>query len=110
MNRMLTIALALIAGLTGGLLTRYVAPTTAFAQAPVTNEIRAQSFTLVDQMDHAIGTFTIDPASISFGTGVLPGTNTAKDATKTRIILRDSNGREIWSAGSGIQLLNERIR
>ena len=62
MNNKVVIALALIAGLTGGLLARYVAPQAAFAQnqAPVMQEIRAQSFTLVDSSNRVVGTFTSD--------------------------------------------------
>ena len=49
MNNRLTIAAALVAGLVGGLLTRYLTPPVAFAQdqASAPKEIRAQSFTLV---------------------------------------------------------------
>ncbi len=116
MNRMLTIALSLIAGLTGGLLTRYIAPQIAFAQAPVTKEIRAQSFTLVDEMDRVIGTFAID-----YGRQGSPRTpfppvrdprlgNQQALSTPRRIVLWDVNGREIWSAGGLAQLLNESLR
>ena len=60
MNKTLTATLALAAGFIGGLLTRYIAPPVALAQnqAPITKEIRAQSFTLVDPSDHTVGTFT----------------------------------------------------
>jgi len=113
MNRTLNVALALAAGLLGGLLTHYIAPSAAFAQVqappslvpgvpnnrPITKEIRAQSFTLVDQADHTVGTFSVEPAP--------PVRRDFK--VKTRIVLRDSNGREIWSAGgSAILPLNER--
>jgi len=95
MNKKLSIALALVAGLLGGLLTRYIAPPTAFAQdqAPIAKEIRAQSFTLVDQLDRTIGTFTFEPAEVK----VL--NQRKQPMPPTRIVLRDSNGREIWSAG-----------
>ena len=65
MNTKLSVASALFAGLLGGLLTRYIAPPVAFAQdqASITKELRAQSFTLVDSSDHAIGTFTAEPLS-----------------------------------------------
>ena len=64
MNNKLSIALALVAGLLGGLLTRYIAPPATFAQnqAPITKEMRAQSFTLVDSSDHTLGVFTAEPA------------------------------------------------
>jgi hypothetical protein len=78
----------------GGLLTRYVAPPPAFAQnqAPITKEIRAQSFTLVDQSNQTAGTFAAEP---------VPG-----PGMRVRVVLRDSKGREIWSAGgTGLQPL-----
>jgi hypothetical protein len=90
------VILALLAGLLGGgLVTRYVAPPVAFAQnpAPVTREVRAQSFTLVDSLDHAAATFSVEPRG--------PG--------QARIVLHDSRGREIWSAGgSGMLPLTSR--
>ena len=69
MNKALTVATALVAGLVGGLLTRYVVPPAAFAQdqAPITKEIRAQSFTLVDIFDRSIGTFTFTVHVTPFG-------------------------------------------
>jgi hypothetical protein len=109
MNRTLSITLALVAGLAGGLLARYIAPSTAFAQnrAPVTREIRAQSFTLVDQMDRTVGTFMVE--------GDWLGSQTLKDRqvpiSPGRIVLRDSSGREIWSVGGSIiRPLSENIR
>ena len=113
MNKTFNVGLALAAGLLGGQLTHYIAPSAAFAQVqappspvpgvpnnrPITREIRAQSFTLVDQADHTVGTFTVEPAPLvrrDFKVGA-------------RIVLRDSYGREIWSAGgSAIQPLSER--
>jgi hypothetical protein len=88
-----TVALALAAGLLGGMLSRYIAPPAAYAQnqAPQTApmEIRAQSFVLVDKSDQTIGTFSVIPGPLGpFGRPILP-----------RIVLRDSSGREIWSAG-----------
>jgi len=114
MNK-LNVAPALIAGLLGGLLTRYIAPPVAFAQdqTPAAREIRAQSFTLVDTSDRAVGTFTAEP---------IPGGRIIKMSPHTpnplngpvapqvitpqmRIVLRDSSGREIWSAGGGARIL-----
>ena len=97
------VALALAAGLLGGMLTRYIAPPTAYAQnqAPgtVPAEIRAKSFVLVDQSDRAIGTFSAVPGPIGpLGRPIL-----------LRMVLRDFNGREIWSAGgSALQPLTTR--
>jgi hypothetical protein len=100
MSKAPTVTLALAAGLVGGLLSRYVAPPSAFAQdkAKVTKEVRAQSFTLVDPSDHAVGTFTFDPGPLAQS-----GPNTIPFSVGGRVILRDSNGREIWSAGYGAQ-------
>jgi hypothetical protein len=93
MKKHLNLALVLTLGILGGLLSRYMVPSTAFAQnvpplvpradkAPtdpaVTREIRAQSFTLVDPAGRALGTFRFEG---------------------DRMVLRDSNRREIWSAG-----------
>jgi len=89
--------LSLLAGLAGGLAVHYAAPPTAFAQdqAPVTKAVRAQSFVLVDPSNHALGTFTAEPRP---GFGPL-----------ARIVLRDSGGKEIWSAGgSSVQPLSLR--
>jgi len=103
MDKKLTIALALSAGLLGGMLSRYIAPPVAFAQNqpqlvldPVTKEVRAQSFTLVDALDNTIGTFLVEPLPSS--PGRRPG--------QWRIVLRDSEGREIWSAGNTFRALS----
>jgi hypothetical protein len=107
MNNKLVIALALASGLAGGLLSRYAAPHSAFAQnqAPVTKEVRAESFTLVDSMNRPVGTFTSAPAGPPLpppppGVAPLP-----ESGPRTRIVLRDSNGREIWSAPANARML-----
>lgn len=85
MNR--NVFLALFAGLFGGLITHFVTPAAVFAQnqSRVPQEIRAQAFVLVDPLNRPAGTFT---------------------AEGMRIVLRDSKGHEIWSAGgSGLQPL-----
>jgi hypothetical protein len=99
------IAIALIAGLIGGLGTRYISPAPVFAQtpAPTTKEIRAQSFTLVDPSDRTIGTFSAEPVAnrrraIIRNPG---GDQTIVDISPMRIVLRDSTGRELWSAEPG---------
>jgi hypothetical protein len=92
MNGKLTVTIALLAGLAGGMLTRFVAPAPVFAQARAATpaELRARSFTLTDQYDHAVGTFTSDAG---------------------RIVLRDGSGREVWSAGgSTLKPLSANIR
>ena len=118
MNK-LNVALALAAGLLGGLLTCYIGPPSAFAQnqAPVAKEIRAQSFTLVDSSNRTIGTFTSDadgPPPVAVqpppGGGIAPLTpRRDRPSSRSRIVLRDSDGREIWSAGEAqIRPLSQR--
>jgi hypothetical protein len=91
MNRTLTLALAVAAGLFGGLLSRYVALPSVHAQAQAQNavEVRAQAFTLVDAQGHAIGTFTFRSEP-----GPFP-----QFPPLSRIVLLDPAGREIWAAG-----------
>jgi hypothetical protein len=103
MNRTFTVALALAAGFVGSLLTRYIAPPAALAQTqtPVAKEIRAQSFTLVDSSDHVAGTFTVESVNR------VP--QSPSQFPPQRIVLRDFNGREIWSAGgNAIRPVSER--
>jgi hypothetical protein len=97
MNNKISVFMALAAGLLGGLLTRYIAPATVFAQnqTSATTEIRAQSFVLVDAQNHAVGTFFSEPLSPPSVRPVYPG-----QPGPSRIVLRDFNGREIWSASS----------
>ena len=93
MNNKCSIVLALFAGILGGTLTRYITPPSAFAQndqSAATKEIRAQSVTLVDYLNRTVGTFTVAPVG-------------------RRIVLQDSQGREIWSAG-GSNFRNLTIR
>jgi hypothetical protein len=96
MNNKCSIVLALLAGILGGTLTRYITPPSAFAQndqATATKEIRAQRVTIVDGMDRTVGTFMVAPQ----GWG------------GRRVVLRDSQGREIWSAGgSSFRQLTDR--
>lgn len=108
MNNKLVIVLAFAAGLVGGLLSRYVAPPTTFAQnqAPVTKEFRAEGFTLVDSTNRPVGTFASAPAGPlppppPPGAAPLPESR----APRTRIVLRDSSGQEIWSAPANARIL-----
>ena len=96
MNNKSSVFIALAAGLLGGLLTRYIAPTTAFAQNQTspTTEIRGRSFVLVDAQDNVVGTFASEPIPPP---GMFQGRRPGPEPS--RIVLRDSNGREIWSAG-----------
>jgi len=90
MNNKCSIVLALLGGIVGGTLTRYITPPSAFAQNTATKEIRAQSVTLVDFLNRTVGTFTVAPVG-------------------RRIVLQDSQGLEIWSAG-GSNFRNLTIR
>jgi len=108
MNNRLTIVIALVAGLLGGILTRYVAPPTASAQnpAPSSKEIRAQSFTLVDSANRTVGIFTTEVGAPTAPPAIVPIPPTpnpspappsGRGPSAPRIVLRDSSGREIWS-------------
>jgi hypothetical protein len=96
------IAIALIAGLIGGVSTRYISPSPVLAQTQPqpAKEICAQSFTLVDPSDGTVGTFSVERVP-----GGLPTRfrNPARpdqiiDLAPMRIVLRDPAGRELWSA------------
>jgi hypothetical protein len=94
MRRNLTLALALAAGLLGGFLSRYIAPSSVHAQVqpPDALEIRAQRFSIVDAQGHLIGTFTPTKKS---------SMNSARTSLGDlpRISLVDAAGHELWSAG-----------
>jgi len=105
MNRNLTLALSLAAGLLGGWLSHYATLPTVHAQAPAPNalELRAQSFALVDDQGSAMGTFMVRESAplVLRGPGY-PEPNRKVIAPPTRsprIVLVDPQGREIWSAG-----------
>jgi hypothetical protein len=95
LNTQLTLTLSLAFGLLGGLVSRYMSPTTAQAQAAPT-EVRAQKFTLVDQNGTVRGVFTL-----------------ADDPTRKGgypvIQLFDVGGREVWSTSPQLEkLVNKR--
>jgi hypothetical protein len=104
MNRTLNLTLALAAGLLGGLLSNYLTPTPVLAQtqspAPVSKEIRAERFTLVNEDGVVLGTFGIDHGVLVNG----------KLRGNPMIKLFDENGHhEIWSAGGlGFRPLSQR--
>jgi uncharacterized membrane-anchored protein YhcB (DUF1043 family) len=77
----MTLSLALAAGLLAGVLSRYVTPASAFAQAQTQKELKAQSFVLVDDKGNIVGTF-----------------KPSADRIPT-VVLLDRSGREIWRAG-----------
>jgi len=108
MDNRLVIAVALAAGLAGGMLTRYIAPPTAFAQAPAappqtpaTAELRARSFVLVDQFNDSVGTFTAEPMTGN-DARTSPGPAPLQRGALARIVLRDAYGHQIWSAGGTV--------
>jgi hypothetical protein len=90
MNRTLILSVALGAGLLGGVLSRYIAPVPAFAQATTPREIKSQSFVVVDDHDNIVGTFK------------------ASADRRPTVVLLDRNGREIWRAGVSAKVLSER--
>jgi hypothetical protein len=96
MNRKFTVGLALAAGLAGGLLSRYISPSSALAQTQPPREIRAESFVLVDANDNVIGTFR---ASVPVPK---PG------GLKRTVVLMDANNQEIWRAGVSVKVLAQK--
>ena len=92
LNPKQTLTLSLAAGLLGGLLSRYVSPTTALAQAAAPTEIRAQKFTLVDQNGTVRGVFAV------VDNPLLKGGNPV-------IQLFDIGGREVWSTSPPMERL-----
>jgi hypothetical protein len=96
------IAIALVAGLIGGVSTRYISPTPVLAQTQPqpAKEIRAQSFTLVDPSDRTIGTFAVErvPGAPRIRIRNPSQQDQFIDLTPMHVVLRDSDGRELWSA------------
>ena len=89
MKKYTSIIIAISSGLIGGIAGRFLAPSPVFAQnqrVPAVNEIRAQSFTLVGPTDSPYATFSVEPGSAG------------PDGWHGRIVLKDMNGRELWSA------------
>jgi len=78
--------IALVAGLVGGMVARYLVPAPVFAQTQPSapKEVRAESFVLTDESGKTIGVFT---------------TKFARFGEQRAIILLDQNGKQIWSAG-----------
>jgi hypothetical protein len=88
-----TIAVALAAGLIGGVISRYISPAPVLAQqaqtqSPAPVELRAQRFVLVNPDGGVAGTFTVEqpkPTDFPFA--------------PPSIRLLDWTGKEIWRAG-----------
>jgi hypothetical protein len=89
MSQKFNIALALAAGLIGGVLSRNLSPPSVHAQAQnqAPSEIRAQSITLIDAQGRVAGIFTSREAA-------------AFPNRFPRIVLLDRVGNVIWSATS----------
>jgi hypothetical protein len=99
--------LAFFAGMAGAAITQYAAPRLALAQDqnPVTKEIRAQSFALVDASNNVVGTFTSE--TLQGVTVRWPGT---PSKLPSHIVLRDPNGSVIWTPDSSTKMLPLAIR
>jgi hypothetical protein len=90
MNTRLILTIALLSGLVGGLVSHFTFPVTAFAQPQ--NEIRAQSFVLVDGQNNVVGTIASSNRS---------GQPNQRGQEPTIVIL-DRMGREVWRATGAI--------
>jgi hypothetical protein len=88
----LNIVLALAAGLTGGILSRYIMPTSVLAQTPspavrptpAPKEVRAQTFIVVDDKGSVVGTFK---------------PSIPKPGETPTVVLLDPYGMEVWRGG-----------
>jgi len=92
MNK-LNALLALSAGLMGGVFSHYLWPQpvqaqTQIAQAAPTQQIRAQTFALVDAKGVTMGVFAVGKAT--------------PPNSAPMIVLYNSEGRQIWQAGGTI--------
>ena len=94
MNRFVTIAVALTAGMLGGLASRYLSPAVVYAQVPsqAPKELRAQSFVLVNAQGVPLGVMGIDPQGWPM------------------ITLKNETGTTIWSTRVGTRALTEASR
>jgi hypothetical protein len=89
-----TIAVALAAGLVGGVISRYISPAPVLAQqaqapSPAPLELRAQRFVLVNPDGAVAGTFSVDQPK--------PSPDFPFAAPSIRLL--DWSGKEIWRAG-----------
>jgi hypothetical protein len=95
MNRT-TIVVALMAGLAGGVTSRYISPAAVLAQQPQAQgpapvELRAQRFSLVNPDGSVVATFVVDQPK--------PLAGFPFPFAQPSIRLLDWSGKEIWSAG-----------
>jgi hypothetical protein len=75
----LAVAIAFVAGVFGGITSRYLLPQVVHAES-YPKELRAQNFVLVNERGSIVGAFS-------------------EDEGRPVLRLFDANGREIWSAG-----------
>ncbi len=94
MNHKFNLALAVVAGLIGGVLSQHV-PLSVHAQAPAVppKELRAQGFVFVNPQGVTLGTLFLDEPRSPTSRLDDPRLGAA------RIRLIDPSGNEIWSAG-----------
>ncbi|MGD0131514.1 MAG: hypothetical protein ABSE57_05675 [Bryobacteraceae bacterium] len=88
----MTVLIAFVAALAGGVISRYAAPAPVHAQQaqappPAPVERRAQRFALVNPGGGVVATFVVDQS------------NPTDILAQPSIRLLDWNGKEIWSAG-----------
>jgi hypothetical protein len=93
MNK-IKVVVAFVAGLVGGMISRYSYPAPVLAQqsqtqSPATVEVRAQRFVLVNPQGGVLATFAVDP----------PRFDPSNPNIGPLVRLLDSTGKQIWSAG-----------
>lgn len=108
MSQKFYLMVAVVAGMIGSAIMHYAAPPLAFAQdqSSITKEVRAQSFVLIDSSNNVIGTFTSEPLP-GFQARVAPGTSVT---VPSHIVLRDANGRLIWTPDNYARMVPLTIR
>jgi hypothetical protein len=74
-----SLALSLAAGLLGGVASHFLSPQLVHAQSQAPAEIRARSFSLVNEDGTTLGTFSFDAQG------------------RPKIVLRDQAGHEVWA-------------
>lgn len=115
MNTRLILAIALLSGLVGGLVSHYAFPVAAFAQqtpappAPAPNEIRAQSFVLVDGQNNVVGTIASSEYRGWINGQMVPRSGQpSQRGPEPTIVILDRLGREVWRAtGATLRQLND---
>lgn len=91
MNKLLVFG-AFLAGLAGGLASRFILPEPVQAQTTAPKQIRAQSFVVEDAAGRIVGIFSADPIGPVNPLGPVK-------ASPASIRLLDLEGNEVWRAG-----------